>query len=199
MNQFEVVLAGRDVSESEPTAGWRDLEPGVIEDECPGLHSAVEDAADFYGLAYATCAVEPDGVLAAAGHVDVEGRNFAGSLNVVGGLVGVREGDRIALADGDRFGLELEVLLIDDDGLRLASRVVRGFASEGDDGLGEFARFGLLDVVARVAPGAGWIGAIGDGTLNRAGGFRVSSRGVADGDEECGEGCCDGKEECQTH
>jgi hypothetical protein len=84
----------------------------------------------------------------------------------MGSLICVGEFDGITAANGDGFGRELEVLLVDDDGLGLATVFDNRLSANGDNGFGELAGFGLFDVVAGVAPGARHVRLITDKTFD---------------------------------
>src|SRR3954454_22730498 len=91
----------------------------MVEDKDLRTHCAMKDADDNHGLPDAACRIELHDVLAAAGHVGIEGSNIAAGLNVVRRLVGVGELDRIAAADGNGFRRETKILLVDNDHPRL--------------------------------------------------------------------------------
>ena len=116
VGHFQLVLAWGQVLQSKTTVGLGHLKMRIVKDEHPSAHGAMEDAADAIRTADAGGVLESFDVLAPGRHIHIERAAQMKCLDIMRGLVAVEKFDSITGPNGDRFGIEPKILLVDHDG-----------------------------------------------------------------------------------
>ena len=154
MDQSQGPTARRYVVPCKTTIPGRCLEPWVIEGEKPCTHAAMINAAQSKWLLDAASRLDVMYVFAVLRHVDVKRLRSIRSHHVVYGFVIVGETDVVPDTDSDGLGNELEINLVDCDGLGLAIGVGcrQSGAFKRHDRFRQEAGLGVFHIVSGESP-----------------------------------------------